>query len=52
MIENILRDSRFAFTHLSDGVQVIVANSYRQAFLTTPGRQALDFSMSYYLLLT
>lgn len=38
MIEDILRDSRFAFTHLSDKLQVVVANSYCQAFLITPGR--------------
>lgn len=38
MIENVLRDSRFAFTHLSDRLQVVVANSYSQAFVTTPGR--------------
>ncbi|KAJ5263966.1 transporter [Penicillium angulare] len=37
IIENILRESRFAFTHLSDRLQVAVANSYMHAFAATPG---------------
>lgn len=38
MIQRILQDNRFAFTHLSDRLQEIVVEAYMEAFHITPSK--------------